>query len=124
MISVMVLRFSFSPACTAAVMIDSASAHSCIQKTDTGEDGLNVTEKKNLHPGGLYRSRPSFLHGELNHGEKHSDYLKVSIEWESQASCHSSCIVCAQRCCRVINEQRTDEEKGIRFQKKNRMFSI
>ena len=69
MFSVMVLRFSFSPACTAAVMMDSASAHSCIQKTDTGGDGLNVTEKKIPYPSGLYRSSSSFLQGELNHGK-------------------------------------------------------
>ena len=42
---VIVLSFSFRASSTVAVIIDSASAHSCIMGPDTGGDGLNVTNR-------------------------------------------------------------------------------
>jgi hypothetical protein len=42
---VIVLSFAFRASSTVAITMDSASAHSCIVRSDTGGDGLNVTSR-------------------------------------------------------------------------------
>jgi hypothetical protein len=54
------LSFSLRASSTAAITIDSASAHSCIQLPDTRGDGLNVTNKKHIQMNRMFKYKEVF----------------------------------------------------------------